>query len=123
MTERTPAGETPGVALLTELRRWKLVRTLRHQFAFIARRVTPAPLPGGRSAGRTGSSGRWQSHVPAPEHKPGLAAVTWVPRQDETRAEPRRDFRQAGVMSLGELYRHFKRTGQLAVFFAMYPQP
>jgi len=114
--------------LRTELARWSLLATFRYQFSVVARRAAPVPTQG-KCIVRKGRGKRaWRRYVRRntmrPRRQPGLAAVMAA---RERRAEDRdgltADFRQGGASSLAALYLHFKRTGQLAVFRAMYPEP
>lgn len=115
-----PAPAALSSPLRAALHRWNLCRTFVHQFAVIARRAT-APIIKRRAGQGRGEA--WTPWRVAPPRQPGLAAIKHAQQRPERIAAMRGAFRRAGAMTRGELYEYFKRTGQLAVFYRLYPSP
>ena len=111
----------PHAVSRAELRRRHRCRGFAHQFAAIARRIMAAAITEDRK--RRESRAAWTAHRLTPPPAPGLAAVKHEQQRGEREAGLRRGFRTAGQSTRAELFEHFRRTVQLAVCFALFPQP
>jgi hypothetical protein len=105
--------------LLTQLLRESLAKTFRHQFRLVAQRKPQRAKPIRR---RPPPLARWSPYRSLPAKVRSLAAIKHAQRTRDhhQHPEPQRP-RHRGDGSKEEFYLYCKRTGQLALFFQIYP--
>ena len=98
-----------------------MAKTFRYQFGLIAIRSRQLQTPRRRPPAVLGK--RWTRTTVKPKPPLGLAAVKHAQhrhRHQQQNPEPQRPGRR-GMSDKNEFYLYCQRTGQLYLFFALYP--